>query len=96
MTRSQLVQMLSQRHGELEPDDVRMAVDTILSGIADSLAQGRRIELRGFGAFTVNQRPAREVRNPKTGARILVKPKALPRFKAGKALVKTERDGDRS
>jgi len=63
-------------------------VDAILETISDALSEGEKVELRGFGSFTVKKRPGRTARNPKTGVKVYVPPKVTPAFKASKALKK--------
>jgi integration host factor subunit beta len=83
MTRSQLVQVLCARHGLLAPEDTDRAVKAILRAMAQALASGNRIEIRGFGTFSLSYIGPRVSRNPKTGARVDVPPKCVPRFKPG-------------
>jgi integration host factor subunit beta len=86
MTRSELIARLALHHPKLTPQDVEMAVFEIFSALQDSLARGNRVEIRGFGAFTVSYRPTRSGRNPKTGETVTVPAKQVPHFKAGKEL----------
>jgi len=86
MTRSELTARLSQHFKQLTTPDVEMVVKTILDGIGDQLANGGRVEIRGFGSFGVNKRPPRRGRNPKTGEQVMVPEKHVPHFKAGKKL----------
>ncbi len=86
MTRSELVSMLARRQGHLRADDVDLAVRALLEAMAEALAVGRRIEVRGFGSFTLRYRPPRLARNPKTGAVVPVAAKYVPHFKPGKDL----------
>jgi len=86
MTKSELIARLSVRHPHLVAKDAELAVKTILEAMASSLAQGQRIEIRGFGSFTLNYRPPRVGRNPKTGGKVNVPEKFVPHFKAGKEL----------
>jgi integration host factor subunit beta len=86
MTKSELIERLSARHPQLPAADSELAVKTILDAMAKSLAQGGRIEIRGFGSFCVNFRPPRTGRNPKTGEKVMVPGKNVPHFKAGKEL----------
>jgi integration host factor subunit beta len=85
MKKSELIEKLAARQG-LPLRDADLAVETILSAIADGLAQGRRTEIRGVGAFDVHWRPGRVGRNPKTGESVIVPSKRTVRFKAGKEL----------
>lgn len=86
MTRSELIARLAERYPQLVVKDAEFAVRTILDAMARTLAQGHRIEIRGFGSFGLNHRPARVGRNPKSGERVHVPEKFVPHFKAGKEL----------
>lgn len=86
MTRSELIAELSAAHPHLTSRDIELIVTTVFSEIGNALARGGRVELRGFGAFTVKRRDARTGRNPRTGAAVPVEEKAVPFFKAGKEL----------
>jgi integration host factor subunit beta len=83
MIKSDLVWRIRQQNPHLPLRDVEKIVDTIFDEIATSLARGERIELRGFGAFSVKVREARIGRNPKTGALVQVPKRAAPHFKTG-------------
>ncbi|SDH11887.1 integration host factor subunit beta [Roseospirillum parvum] len=86
MTKSELIQRLAERNPHLYQRDVERIVSTIFDEIAAALARGDRVELRGFGAFSVKQRDARTGRNPRTGDSVSVAAKAVPYFKTGKQL----------
>ncbi len=86
MTKSELIQKLAERNPHLFLRDVEKIVDTVFGEITDALANGDRVELRGFGAFSVKHRDARTGRNPRTGETVQVEAKRLPFFKTGKAL----------
>jgi integration host factor subunit beta len=86
MTRSELIAALSADNPHLMSRDVELIVATIFDEITAALARGARVELRGFGAFTVKRRNARTGRNPRTGEAVPVEEKAVPFFKAGKEL----------
>lgn len=86
MTKSELIQRLAERNPHLYLRDVEKIVETIFDEITDALANGDRVELRGFGAFSVKHRDARVGRNPRTGEAVQVEAKRLPFFKTGKAL----------
>ena len=86
MTKSELIDKLAEANPHLYHRDVERVVNTILDGITDALAEGDRVELRGFGAFSVRRRPARVGRNPRTGESVAVKEKHVPFFKTGKEL----------
>lgn len=86
MTKSELIQKLAERNPHLFLRDVEKIVDTVFDEISDALADGDRVELRGFGAFSIKHRKARTGRNPRTGETVQVEAKRLPFFKTGKAL----------
>ena len=86
MTKSELIGELSAANEHLSNRDIEVIVGTIFNEITAALARGERVELRGFGAFTVKKRDARTGRNPRTGAAVPVDEKAVPFFKAGKEL----------
>ncbi|MEM8748697.1 MAG: integration host factor subunit beta [Pseudomonadota bacterium] len=86
MIKSELVQVISEQNPHLYQRDVENIVSAILDGISDALANGDRVELRGFGAFSVKNRGARVGRNPRTGERVEVEEKWVPFFKTGKDL----------
>jgi integration host factor subunit beta len=86
MTKSELVQKLAAKNPNLYVRDVELIVDTILEEMSEALTRGDRIELRGFGAFSVKERAPRTGRNPRTGESVEVAAKRMPAFKAGKLL----------
>ena len=86
MTKSELIEILSRRQGHLKADDVDMAVKTLLEMMSNSLTEGDRIEIRGFGSFSLHFRPPRLGRNPKTGDSVALPGKYGPHFKPGKEL----------
>lgn len=86
MIKSELIDKLAEANPHLYHRDVERVVNTILEGITEALARGDRVELRGFGAFSVRRRPARVGRNPRTGESVAVKEKHVPFFKTGKEL----------
>jgi integration host factor subunit beta len=86
MTKSELVEALSLKQTHLMQRDVDSCVDILLEAIAKSLARSERIEIRGFGSFAMNHRPARTGRNPKTGEAVAIPAKSVPHFKPGKEL----------
>ena len=94
MTRSQLVAQLVQRNPHLMARDAERVVTTVFGTISDALAVGDRVELRGFGAFSVKRRDARQGRNPRTGETVPVGVKNAPYFKTGKELRDRLNDGD--
>lgn len=83
MTKSELIANLATRFPQLTHADVEIAVHSILQAIGTQLASGDRVEVRGFGSFTVHIRPPRRGRNPKTGEKVDVPAKAVPHFKPG-------------
>ena len=86
MTRSDLVDQLADQFGQLTHRDTEFAVKTILDAMADALSRGHRIEIRGFGSFSINRRPPRVGRNPRSGEKVIIPEKLVPHFKPGKAL----------
>lgn len=86
MTKSELIAQLAEANPHLYLRDVERIVTTIFDEIAAALARGHRVELRGFGAFSVKRRDSRVGRNPRTGASVAVDSKHIPFFKAGKQL----------
>jgi integration host factor subunit beta len=94
MTKSELIEILSRRQGHLKADDVDMAVKTLLEMMSNSLTEGDRIEIRGFGSFSLHFRPPRLGRNPKTGDSVALPGKYVPHFKPGKELRDRVNNGD--
>jgi len=86
MTRSDLITKLAECYPQLLAKDAELAVKVIIDTMADALASGGRIEIRGFGSFSLNYRPPRIGRNPKSGEKVQVSAKYVPHFKAGKEL----------
>tara|TARA_R110002095_G_scaffold211533_1_gene199786 strand:+ start:225 stop:530 length:306 start_codon:yes stop_codon:yes gene_type:complete len=86
MIKSELIDKLAEANPHLYHRDVERVVNTILDDITEALARGERVELRGFGAFSVRHRPSRVGRNPRTGDSVAVKEKHVPFFKTGKEL----------
>ncbi len=86
MTKSDLVKKIAERNPNLYSSDVQNIVDTVFDEITEALADGDRVELRGFGAFSVKKRDARVGRNPRTGEQVEVEAKSVPFFKTGKLL----------
>ena len=85
MTKADLVDRVTATTG-LTKRDVAVVVDRFIAAVGNALAEGKHIEIRGFGSFKVKDRRSREGRNPKTGDRVLVDAKRVPYFKAGKEL----------
>ena len=86
MTKSKLIEILLQEQPHLKLEDVELAVKTILDLMSQSLADGERIEIRGFGSFCLHYRPPRIGRNPKSGEPVNLSEKHVPHFKPGKQL----------
>ncbi|MFP6749293.1 MAG: integration host factor subunit beta [Alphaproteobacteria bacterium] len=86
MIKSELIARLAEQNPHLYPRDVERIVTTVFDEITDALQRGDRVELRGFGAFSVKRRPARIGRNPRTGDSVAVAEKFVPFFKTGKDL----------
>ncbi|MCP4041015.1 MAG: integration host factor subunit beta [Gammaproteobacteria bacterium] len=86
VTKSELIDRISQRQTQLAYKDVELAVKCMLEYMAQTLASGERIEIRGFGSFSLHHRPARVGRNPKTGEPVSLPGKYVPHFKPGKEL----------
>jgi integration host factor subunit beta len=93
MIKSELILRLAEANPHLFQRDVERIVTTVFEEISAALARGDRVELRGFGAFSVKQRPARTGRNPRTGATVQVTEKRVPFFKTGKELRERLNDG---
>jgi integration host factor subunit beta len=86
MTKSELIERLAARQTHLMHKDVELAVKLVLDQISNALARDERVEIRGFGSFSLHHRPARVGRNPKTGAPVSIPPKRVPHFKPGKEM----------
>jgi integration host factor subunit beta len=86
MTRSDLVDELAARFAQLTHRDAELAVKTVLDAMSEALVKGHRIEIRGFGSFSINRRPPRVGRNPRSGESVQIPEKRVPHFKPGKAL----------
>ena len=86
MTKSDLIEKISFSHGQLSYKDVELSVKTIIEQMADRLSSGERVEIRGFGSFSLHYRAPRMGRNPKTGERVSLRGKHVPHFKPGKEL----------
>jgi len=94
LIKSELVGRVAAANPHLYQRDVENVVNAILDTVTDALSQGNRVELRGFGAFSVKSRPARSGRNPRTGEHVAVKQKVVPFFKSGKEMrVRLNRNG---
>ncbi len=86
MTKSELVERMAAKQDQLSVRDIELAVKTILEQMAQTLSEGKRIEIRGFGSFSLNYRAPRTGRNPKTGEAVQLEGKYVPHFKPGKEL----------
>lgn len=86
MTRSELIKRISERFPSLTNAEAEKLLDTVLDSITDALEDGGRVEIRGFGAFSIRTREARMARNPKTGENLKVEDRNYVYFRAGKAL----------
>ena len=96
MTKSELIERFAKRYPHLVIEDAEVVVHTIVEAMCNSLMDGQRVEIRGFGVFNLHYRPPRDGRNPKSGEAVKVPAKYVPHFKAGKELrerakTKTER-----
>lgn len=86
MTKSELIEQISARHNQLSAKDIELAVKAIINYMTDVLSDGGRIEIRGFGSFSLHYREPRTGRNPKTGEPVVLSGKYVPHFKPGKEL----------
>lgn len=93
MTKSELIEILSEKHDLLSRKDAEMVINTIFNGIGDALIAGDRVEIRGFGSFCIREREAREARNPKSGEVVKIPSRKTPFFKTGKELRVRVNDG---
>lgn len=94
MVKSELIARLADLNPHLYQRDVERIVNTIFDEISTALARGDRVELRGFGTFSVKQRQSRTARNPRTGQAVFVEEKRIPFFKTGKDLRRRLNDSD--
>lgn len=86
MTKSELIEQISRKQTQFSQKDVELAVNEILDSMINALSNGERIEIRGFGSFSLHHRKARVGRNPKTGEQVQLEEKKVPHFKPGKSL----------
>ncbi|HEV7164822.1 MAG TPA: integration host factor subunit beta [Gammaproteobacteria bacterium] len=86
MTKSELIELISRKQSHLAAKDIELAVKMVLERMSTALSTGRRIEIRGFGSFSLHFRPPRMGRNPKTGDAVALPGKYVPHFKPGKDL----------
>lgn len=96
MTKSELIDNLARQHKHLAHTDVELAVKAMLEQMSQSLAAGDRIEIRGFGSFSLHYRPPRMGRNPKTGDAVALPGKHVPHFKPGKELRERVNEGNKN
>jgi integration host factor subunit beta len=93
MTKSELIEAIAREQSHLAYRDVELAVKCMIEQMSQSLASGERIEIRGFGSFSLHYRPPRVGRNPKTGDSVALAGKYVPHFKPGKELRERVNDG---
>ena len=93
MTKSELIELITAKQKHLPAKDVELALKQMLEIMSDALAAGERIEIRGFGSFSLHFRPPRQGRNPKTGEAVALSGKYVPHFKPGKDLRERVNDG---
>jgi len=86
MTKAELIDQISKRNVHMNQKEAEVVVNQIFDSMMDALVKGERIEIRGFGSFSVKSRPQREGRNPKTGEPVTIPAKRVPFFKVGKEL----------
>jgi integration host factor subunit beta len=86
MTRSELIELIASQQSQLSTKDVELAVKLMIAHMAETLSSGERIEIRGFGSFSLHYREPRQGRNPKTGDSVDLEGKHVPHFKPGKEL----------
>lgn len=93
MTKSELIEIIANKQKHLPAKDVELAVKYLLEIMSDALSSGQRIEIRGFGSFSLHFRPPRMGRNPKTGEAVALSGKHVPHFKPGKDLRERVNEG---
>ncbi len=86
MTKSEIIELIARKQTQFSQKDVEIAVNQIVDSMIDTLSEGERIEIRGFGSFSLHHRKARVGRNPKTGETVELSDKRVPHFKPGKSL----------
>ncbi len=94
MTKSELIEQLAGVNTALSKKEAELVVNTIFDSISQALIGGDRVEIRGFGSFTIRERDAREARNPKSGDLVKIPPKKTPFFKTGKELRERVNNGE--
>ena len=93
MTKSELIERITAKHSQLSSKDVELAIKEMLEHMSSTLSNGARIEIRGFGSFSLHYRKPRMGRNPKTGAAVAISENYVPHFKPGKDLKKLVNEG---
>jgi len=86
MVKSELIAHVARKFQQLPENDVESGINQILKCMSDALAKGNRIEVRGFGSFSLHHRPSRNAHNPRTGEKVITMPKYAPHFKPGKQM----------
>lgn len=86
MVKSELIIRIVSKFQQLPENDVELGINQILECMSDTLAKGNRIEVRGFGSFSLHHRPSRNAHNPRTGEKVVTMPKYAPHFKPGKQI----------
>jgi len=86
MTKSELIEAVSQEVNSFSKKDVEIIVDSLFASMSESLSRGEKVEIRGFGSFKIKEREGRQGRNPKSGENIYIEAKRVPFFKAGKEI----------
>jgi integration host factor subunit beta len=86
ITKSELIEKIAQKQNHLQHKDIELSVKSVIEQMSDALSSGERIEIRGFGSFSLHFRPPRVGRNPKTGETVSLPGKYVPHFKPGKEL----------
>ncbi len=86
MTKSEIIELIARKQTQFSQKDIEIAVNQIVDSMIETLSQGERIEIRGFGSFSLHYRKARVGRNPKTGETVELSDKRVPHFKPGKSL----------
>lgn len=86
MIKSELIDILAKKQPEIPETDIATSVNLLIDYLSSSLSKGARVEIRGFGSFSLHYRPARNAHNPKTGSKVTTAPKYTPHFKPGKEL----------
>ncbi len=89
MTKSQLIEVISENNPNLSKKDIEFIVNSVFSNIKEALSSGDKVEIRGFGSFKIREKKGKIGRNPKTGEQVEVPPKKVPYFKPGKEIKET-------